>query len=127
MNVFEASSIKCYEEDGVLVVAVGDDPVDPRNYMIITRLDDEDNLTVDDGIGFQTADAQYEMAGAIKKVLLDENGLRVDVKPEFVGHFGGVTTCAKFNNQTLCQHAHIAYLRNALRAIFDGSKIEFVC
>ena len=70
MNNFVASSIECYEENDVLVVAIGEGGVDPVNYLIITRLDDEDNLSVDDGIGFQVSGVTYEMAGAIKKISL---------------------------------------------------------
>ena len=70
MNNFVASNIECYEENDVLVVAIGDGGADPVNYVIITRLDDEDNLSVDDGIGLQVSGLSYEVAGAIKKIVL---------------------------------------------------------
>ena len=67
MNDFIASSIECYEEDDVLIVAIGDGSADPANYVIMTRLEDEDNSSVDDCIGLQTSEASHEVAGAIKK------------------------------------------------------------
>lgn len=80
---FSASTIKCYEEDNVLVIALSDDLVAPSNFIIITRLDDEDNATVNDGIGFQTDQAEYERSDAIEKVILHSNSPEVVVKPEF--------------------------------------------
>lgn len=67
MDDFVASNIECYEENDVLIVALGDGGADPVNYVIITRLDDEDNSSVDSCIGLQASGASYEVAGAIEK------------------------------------------------------------
>jgi hypothetical protein len=83
MKKFLASAIKCYEEDEVFTVALGDDVEDPNRFLIITRLDDEDNASIDDGIGLLTDQAKYENSGVITKVFLGLNKLEVVVKPEF--------------------------------------------
>ncbi|WP_431712593.1 hypothetical protein [Serratia marcescens] len=57
---FEALVLVCYEEDDALTVALGDNEQSPVNYLIITRLDDEDNDSIDEGIGLQTSQSAYE-------------------------------------------------------------------
>lgn len=125
MNDFVASSIECYEEDDVLIVAIGDSGADPVNYVIMTRLDDEDNSSVDGGIGLQVSGASYEMAAAIKKIVLEKSGLRVEVKPQFINHFGGSTIRAKFDG-VLDLGEKVPCLRKALQRLFSGSAVELV-
>ncbi|WP_325948060.1 hypothetical protein [Pseudomonas putida] len=126
MNNFVASSIECYEENDVLVVAIGEGGVDPVNYLIMTRLDDEDNLSVDDGIGLQVSGATYEMSGAIKKLVLEESGLRVEVKPPFIDSLGGSSILVKFDEGVLELAGRISSLREALQELFNGSAVELV-
>jgi len=126
MNNFVASNIECYEENDVLVVAIGDGGADPVNYVIITRLDDEDNLSVDDGIGLQVSGLSYEVAGAIKKIVLAESGLRVEIKPEFIKDFGGSAVLVKFNDGVLDLAGGISSLRKTLQELFNGSAVELV-
>ncbi|MCD5975703.1 hypothetical protein [Pseudomonas quasicaspiana] len=126
MKKFVASTIKCYEEDGVLIVALGDDPENPANFMMITRLDDEDNATVNDGIGFQTHEADYEMPDAIAKVSLRSDSLEVLVKPEFIDFFGSSSFVAEIppdSNNSLTQ---FSALKDALQTIFSYAQVELV-
>jgi hypothetical protein len=46
MKSFIASNIKNYEEDGVRVIGLGNHHEGPSSFIIITRLDDDDNTTV---------------------------------------------------------------------------------
>jgi len=66
---FQALCINCSTEDDVLAIAVGDDAQEPINYFIIGRFD-EDNLSVDGCIGFQTESTDYELTGVIDSILL---------------------------------------------------------
>lgn len=126
MRSFSASIIRCYEEDGVLFVAVGDNAVDPDNFLIISRLDDEDNASPDDGIGLQTSGAECEVVGAIKKVVLNEYGLRVEVKSEFVKHFGGASILAEMSGLPPLALVEVELLRKAIKEIFEGSSVILV-
>ncbi len=126
MKKLVASTIKCYEEDGVLIVALGDNPENPANFMIITRLDDENNATVNDGIGFQTHEAEYEMSNAIAKVSLRSDSLEVVVKPEFTDFFGGSSFVAEIPKGSNDSSTQFSELKDALQTIFSGAQIELV-
>lgn len=126
MNDFIASSIECYEENDVLIVAIGDGGADPLNYVIITRLDEEDDSSIDDCIGLQTSETGYEVAGAIKKIVLNDSGVRVEVKPQFIKHFGGSTILVRFAGGFLESEGKVSSLRNALKELFNGSAVELV-
>lgn len=126
VKIFSVSTIKCYEEDNVLVIALSDDSVAPSNFIIITRLDDEDNATVNDGIGFQTDQAEYERSDAIEKVILHSNSLEVMVKPEFASFFGGSSILAEIPLESHDSSEQVRTLKDALLSIFNGTQIELV-
>lgn len=126
MKKFVASTIKCYEEDGVLIVALGDDSESPANFMIITRLDDEDNATVNDGIGLQTHQAEYEISNAIAKVSLHSDSLEVMVKPEFIDFFGNSSFVAEIPPDSNNSSTQFSALKDALQTIFSGAEVELV-
>ncbi|MCD5989843.1 hypothetical protein KDX30_18270 [Pseudomonas sp. CDFA 553] len=126
MKKFVASTIKCYEEDGVLIVALGDDPENPANFIIITRLDDEDNATVNDGIGFQTHQSEYEISNAIAKVSLHSDSLEVTVKPEFIDFFGSSSFLAEIPQGSNDSSTQFSALKDALQTIFNGAEVELV-
>ncbi|EXL29101.1 hypothetical protein ACQJ22_11405 [Pseudomonas fragariae (ex Marin et al. 2024)] len=125
-KIFSVSTIKCYEEDNVLVIALSDHSVAPSNFIIITRLDDEDNATVNDGIGFQTDQAEYERSDAIEKVILHSNSLEVVVKPEFASFFGGSSILAEIPLESHDSSEQVRTLKDALLSIFNGTQIELV-
>lgn len=126
MKKFFASAIKCYEDDEVLTVALGDDAEDPMTFLVITRLDDEDNASVEDGIGLLTEHAEYEMSGAISEVILGLNSLEVVVKAEFRDFFGCSSIVAEFLPQSGELSINYLNLRKWLHDIFEGSKVECV-
>lgn len=126
MKKFLASAIKCYEEDEVFTVALGDDVEDPNRFLIITRLDDEDNASIDDGIGLLTDQAKYEKSGVITKVFLGLNKLEVVVKPEFAEFFGGSNIVAEFLSDDNELSINFLILKKALQNIFSGSKVDFI-
>ncbi|AMA45585.1 hypothetical protein APT63_08040 [Pseudomonas sp. 22-AL-CL-001] len=123
MKVFNATHIKCYEEDDVLIVAVGDDAADPHNFIIMTRLDDEDTPFTDGDVGLQTESTEYEMAGAIQKIGLSESRLKVEIKSNFQEHFNGEAIVAEFQG-TAVDGESIDLLRKSLHTLVEGSGIE---
>ncbi|MBL3831570.1 hypothetical protein EGU77_29925 [Pseudomonas syringae pv. theae] len=126
MKKFFATTIKCYEEDDVLIIALSDGSVAPSNFMIITRLDDEDNAMVNDGIGFQTDQAEYEMPDAIEKVVLRSDSLEVVVKPEFASFFGGLSILAEISQESYDSSEQIGMLKDALQNLFSGAQVELI-
>ncbi|POF96716.1 hypothetical protein BGP81_08245 [Pseudomonas putida] len=68
----------------------------------------------------------YEMAGAIKKLVLEESGLRVEVKPPFIDSLGGSSILVKFDEGVLELAGRISSLREALQELFNGSAVELV-
>ncbi|HDS1744170.1 MULTISPECIES: hypothetical protein [Pseudomonas] len=126
MSEFIASTIECYEEDGVVTIALGDDPIDPNGYIVITRLDDEDNIYIDEGIGFQTAQSSHEVANSIDEVILHSDGLEVVVKQEFIGHCGAGRFFGRFPDEINSSKEKVALLRSYLKDIFDGSHVRLI-
>lgn len=122
MSVFDATYIKCYEEDEVLTVAISDDAVDPQGFIIITRLDEEDSASIDACIGLQTAAAEYEMADAIQKVSLSNNKLEIEIKKAYWAHFKSETVVANFKKQNLSER-RINILKESLKKILEGSSV----
>ncbi|WP_205955473.1 hypothetical protein [Pantoea stewartii] len=74
----DAICVNCSDEDDVLTLAVGDDNSDPKKFFIIGRFD-EDNLSVDECIGFQNESTQYEIPSAIEYVELNDKALVVTI------------------------------------------------
>ena len=66
---FSAIRINCTDEDDVLTIGVGDDENDPDNFFFISRFD-EDDIPVDEYIGFLSATTDYEIADAIESATL---------------------------------------------------------
>lgn len=122
-TAFRATTVKHYEEDEVKVLALGDDPAAPERFLIIARLDEDEHATVDDGIGLQTSESDYEAAHAISAVKLVGNRLQVQVKEAFVVHFGASTIEADIAGDAETVATHLAVIRRALEVIFEGSAV----
>lgn len=116
----DAICISCTNEDDVLTVAVGDDYNDPKNYFIIGRFD-EDDLTVDECIGFQSDSTEYEIADAIEKVELDDENLIV-----YLNDNAALKAGAKQYLVVLKNAKEINNLKHFLKKIFEDSSIDII-
>lgn len=123
---FEALVLVCYEEDDALTVALGDNEQSPVNYLIMTRLDDEDNDSIDEGIGLQTSQSAYEASAAIEKVILHSDRLDVVITPDSHEHFGCSKLEGVFSETVRNTPEKIALLRKYLEVIFNGSKTTLI-
>jgi len=74
----------------------------------------------------QVSGLSYEVAGAIKKIVLAESGLRIEIKPQFIKDFGGSAVLVKFNDGVLDLAGGISSLRKTLQELFNGSAVELV-
>lgn len=124
MKRFIVSTVQSFHEDGVFTIGLGDHPENPSNFIIITRLDDDDNATVDDGIGLLADEAKYERSNAIEKITCHATRLEVIVKPEFAEFFGSRVHVVEFGQEGDCSLDQTSALKGALQAMFFGSHVE---
>ncbi|HID3221815.1 TPA: hypothetical protein ACXGFD_002891 [Enterobacter cloacae] len=78
-----AACINCYEENDVLIIGIGDDTHDPKNFIIIGRFD-EDELPVNECIGFHSESTEYELTDSIRSVQLTEDKLVIVLNEDAV-------------------------------------------
>ncbi|MDR0173145.1 hypothetical protein [Enterobacter sichuanensis] len=112
-----AACINCYEENDVFTIGIGDDNHDPENFIIIGRFD-EDELPVNECIGFQSESTEYELTDSIRSVQLTEDKLVIVLnddaaKKNGIREYHVVIPTAK-DSKTLGQY---------LRKMFDGSDV----
>lgn len=119
---FTANTIECFTENEVLTVVLADDPVEPDNFIIITRLDEKENASVDDGIGLSTSDSDYEVIGAIVAIALTESALQLQIKPEFIEHYGSEFFQINFAPSTKAGNK-LKILEDSLVSLCDGSQV----
>lgn len=82
-----AACINCYEENDVFTIGIGDDSHDPKNFIIIGRFD-EDELPVNECIGFQSESTEYELTDSIHSVQLTEDKLVIVLNENAVKMIG---------------------------------------
>lgn len=114
---FAATCINCTEEDDVLTIGVGDDDYDPKNFIIIGRFD-EDELPVNECIGFQSESTEYELTDSIRSVQLTDDKLVIVLNDDAAKKIGiseyHVVIPAAKDSKSLAKH---------LREMFDGSDV----
>lgn len=71
---FTATYIHGSEDDDVFTLGIADDTHDPKKFIIIGRFD-EDEVPVNECIGFQSESTEYELTNAICSVQLTEDKL----------------------------------------------------
>lgn len=114
---FAATCINCTEEDDVLTIGVGDDGYDPKNFIIIGRFD-EDELPINECIGFQSESTEYELTDSICSVQLKDDKLVIVLNDDAakkigISEYHVDITAAKDSNS----------LVKYLREMFDGSDV----
>lgn len=117
VNGFSAMCINYYKEDDVLTIGIGDDTHDPKNFIIIGRFD-EDEVPVNECIGFQSESTKYELTDAICSVQLIEDKLVIVLNDDAAKKIGireyhVVIPAAKYS-KTLGKY---------LREVFDDSDV----
>lgn len=114
---FIASTVNCYTENDVLIIGIGNDPVAPGNYLIISRFDDGD---ADNSIGIQTHLSEIEISNVIKSVILNKKHLTILIKNSKVDktHFQSITI--EFQNNNF----DYELLRGYINEIFRRSSVE---
>jgi len=74
---FLATVINCYTENDVLIIGIGNDRVLPNQYLIISKLDEDE---IGEYIGIQTYLSDIEVANAIDSLVLKFNYLIINIK-----------------------------------------------
>lgn len=114
---FNAVCVNCYEEDDVLIIGVGDDTHDPKNFVIIGRFD-EDETPVNQCIGFQSDTTDYEIADAIKSVHLSVKELVIVLNDDAAKEVG-----IKEYHVTISTEKDTTLLKQYLGDVFDSSDV----
>lgn len=114
---FIAACINCYEENYVFTIGIGDDSHEPKNFIIIGRFD-EDELPVNECIGFQSESTEYELTDSIRSVQLTEDKLVIVLNDDAAKKIGireyHVVIPAAKDSKTLGKY---------LREVFDDSDV----
>lgn len=118
IKTFNAVCANVADEDEVLTLGVGDDAHDPDHFFIIGRFD-EDDLAIDECIGFQSDDTAYELAAAIEAVTLSVDTLTIRLNEAAAQQAGYREYCAKIS---AVQNS--GELQAALLTLFSGSKVR---
>lgn len=112
-----ATCINCAEENDVLTIGIGDDSNDPKNFIIIGRFD-EDELPVNECIGFQSESTEYELTDSIRSVQLTDDKLVIVLNDDAAKKIGiseyHVVIPAAKDSKSLGKY---------LREMFDGSDV----
>lgn len=114
-SCFFATTINCYTENDVLIVGIGNHPISPDRYLIISRFDDGE---IDDAIGIQTNNSTMEVANAISNLFLQKNSLTVEIKADKQHLVGEQRLTAEFTDQ------NIALLTEYIKNIFLDSSVN---
>lgn len=112
---FFATTINCYTENHVLIVGIGNHPISPDRYLIISRFDDGE---IDDAIGIQTNNSTMEVANAISNLFLQKNSLTVEIKADKQHLVGEQRLTAEFTDQ------NIALLTEYIKKFFLDSSVN---
>ncbi|EOZ4640799.1 hypothetical protein ACQRKX_003786 [Enterobacter cloacae] len=112
-----AACINCYEENDVFTIGIRDDNHDPKNFIIIGRFD-EDELPVNECIGFQSESMEYELTDSIRSVQLTDDKLVIVLNDDAAKKIGiseyHVAIPAAKDSKSLAKY---------LREMFDGSDV----
>lgn len=114
---FIACVVNCYIENDVLVIGIGDDATEPENYLIISRLDDDE---VDNSIGIQTHLSEMETLNAIEKVILNQTNFIIDIQADKQETVNASRIVVTFSNDNL----DYTLLKNHLNDVFFGSSVS---
>ncbi|HDS4423361.1 TPA: hypothetical protein QHX13_004527 [Enterobacter cloacae] len=114
---FTATYIHGSEDDDVFTLGIADDTHDPKKFIIIGRFD-EDEVPVNECIGFQSESTEYELTNAICSVQLTEDKLVIVLNDDTAKKIGireyhVVIPVAKDSKS----------LGKYLKEMFDGSDI----
>ncbi|WP_456310931.1 hypothetical protein [Serratia proteamaculans] len=112
--------INCIDEDDVLMLAIGDDKQDPKNFFIISRFDEE-GLSVDECIGFQNENTSFEIPSAIESIELSKSELIITLNDDAAEKSGTKKIQSTFNHLT-----DPAVIEDFLHVIFADASTEFI-
>ena len=74
---FFGTAINCYTENDVLIIGIGNDKVSPNQYLIISKLDEDE---IGESIGIQTYLSDIEVVNAIDSLILKFDYLIINIK-----------------------------------------------
>ena len=120
MSTFEffAHVVKCYVENDVSTIGFSDNNEKPENYVIITRLD-EDDLEPDDAVGIQTSLSGQEYTRSISKIDLKRENIEIYLNKDGMEKIGFKKIIIRFDEK----NANIGQLIEYINNIFDDTNV----
>jgi len=116
---FKAEVVSCYTENDVDIIGIGNDPIEPDKYIIISRLDEGDSP--DESIGLQSARlGEEEISSCIQAITVSKTDILVAIKPEKVRKVGDEAFHADLSGVTFNYRQLVRYLKK----ITAGSSIQ---
>ncbi|OAT46878.1 hypothetical protein M997_1876 [Proteus hauseri ATCC 700826] len=112
--IFTATEVNCYIEDDVTIIGIGDDPVSPEHFIILSRFDEEDE-DIDNSIGFMTHLSDIETINAIKQITLSREKV-----------IFSLTTDIKISINLEIDDSHFTHLHEYLLLIIKDSSIKLI-
>ncbi|PIT58734.1 hypothetical protein [Snodgrassella alvi] len=116
---FFASVLSCYTENDVLTIGIGNDPILPDRYLIISRFDDGE---IDDSIGIQTYISEIEVANAIENIVLKKNSFTIDIKKKKENEVCARKIIINFDNidtNLLVKYINEIFLNSSVKVIIN--------
>ena len=92
---FFGTAINCYTENDVLIIGIGNDKVSPNQYLIISKLDEDE---IGESIGIQTYLSDIEIVNAIDSLVLKFNYLIINIKRNKENEVGARKIIVKFKD-----------------------------
>lgn len=74
---FDGNIVKCYTEDEVKIIAIGDGEIEPDNYIIISRLKEEKGKNTRDSIYLDSSTADIGYYGAIERISIFNDAIEI--------------------------------------------------
>lgn len=95
---FFGTAINCYTENDVLIIGIGNDKVSPNQYLIISKLDEDE---IGESIGIQTYLSDIEVVNAIDSLILKFDYLIINIKRNKENEVGALKIMVKFKDINL--------------------------
>ncbi|NBM56767.1 hypothetical protein LW139_10030 [Proteus vulgaris] len=112
--IFTATEVNCYVEDDVTIIGIGDDPVSPEHFVILSRFDEEEE-DIDNSIGLMTHLSDIEAINSLEHITLTREKIIFVLKNNLM-----ISIDLKIEDN---QFAHI---NDYLIQILKGSSIKLI-
>ncbi|MCD8176924.1 MAG: hypothetical protein LUE98_05660 [Tannerellaceae bacterium] len=113
---FYASTINCVTDCEVLIIGIGDDDIEPENYIILSYLDGDE-----DGVDIESSRSVRHQYDAIESIEIKDRVITLVIKEDKIEIVGFRTAIIEYNPEEIDEVNFFLYLNQ----IFTDSGIKF--